>query len=90
MFTVKNSEPSVSKGLKAFRAVSTGIRNQFKVLGGEDFSYFTVNNPSCFILIGSGSPGHDAMLHDSRFRLDERAMLVGASWWVRLAENELE
>ena len=89
VFCVRNSEPSVSKALKAFEAVSTGTRNQFRILGGEDFGYYTLSKPGCFIYIGCGSPGHDGMLHDSKFNLDERAMLVGASWWVTLAENEL-
>ena len=89
LFSIVNKEPSVSRGLRAFQAVSTGTRRQYKPLFGEDFGYFVLENPGCFIGIGTGSPGHDAMLHDSKFNLDERAMLIGASWWVRLAENEL-
>lgn len=55
--------------------------------GGEDFSYFTVDNPGCFALIGSGNPEKDTQWahHSGRFNIDEDAMLIGAEMYAQYA-----
>lgn len=46
----------------------------------EDFSYFTQKVPSCMFLVGAGVNGSLSYgLHSAHFRIDERALPVGAS-----------
>lgn len=47
--------------------------------GAEDFGYYTQKIPGCFIFLGmrNESKGLTQALHDTRFELDEEAMIYG-------------
>ena len=55
-------------------------------MGGEDFSYYLEQLPGCYVRIGGHKPGTVAYpAHSSRFDFDEEALMVGASYYYRLA-----
>jgi amidohydrolase len=66
-------------------------------MGAEDFSYFLLEKPGCYFLIGNGdgshrSGGHGAgpcMLHNPSYDFNDELIPLGGSMWVRLAENWL-
>ena len=61
-------------------------------MGGEDFSYYLEKIPGCFFFIGS-SPKDKKPLsiphHCSHFDIDEDSLLIGASSFVRIIEDQL-
>ena len=66
-------------------------------MGAEDFSFFLLEKPGCYFLIGNGDGrhrigGHGAgpcMLHNPSYDFNDELIPLGASMWVRLAENWL-
>ena len=67
------------------------IRNPTPSLGGEDFSYMLEARPGCYVWLGIG-PGKGeggCMLHSSHYDFNDDVLPIGASYWVKLVENEL-
>ena len=66
-------------------------------MGAEDFSFYLLEKPGCYFLIGNGDGmhrigGHDAgpcMLHSSSYDFNDELIPLGGSMWVRLAETWL-
>jgi hippurate hydrolase len=69
-------------------------------MGAEDFSYFLLDKPGSYFVIGNGDGshrgkyglGHDAgpcMLHNPRYDFNDELIPLGATMWVRLAERWL-
>ena len=86
-----NHSSQVEKVLKAASSIVTsGAKNPYLSMGGEDFSYYLQNKPGCFFFVGS-APNENEILstphHCSHFNIDERALLIGASVYVNLIEN---
>jgi metal-dependent amidase/aminoacylase/carboxypeptidase family protein len=63
-------------------------------MGAEDFSYFLLEMPGCYFLIGNGDGSHRAvghsggpcMLHNASYDFNDELIPIGGSMWVRLAE----
>jgi hippurate hydrolase len=63
-------------------------------MGAEDFSFFLLEKPGCYFLIGNGDgthrpDGHGAgpcLLHNPSYDFNDAAIPVGASAWVKIAE----
>jgi len=63
-------------------------------MGAEDFSYFLLEKPGCYFVIGNGDGGHrDAghglgpcMLHNPCYDFNDELIPLGATAWVRIAE----
>jgi hippurate hydrolase len=63
-------------------------------MGAEDFSYFLLEKPGCYFLIGNGDGSHregghgmgPCMLHNPSYDFNDELIPLGASLWVRLAE----
>ncbi len=63
-------------------------------MGAEDFSYFLLEKPGCYFLIGNGDGEHRAgghgmgpcMLHNPSYDFNDELIPLGGSLWVRLAE----
>ncbi len=53
------------------------------MMGGEDFSIMLLERPGAFFFIGNGD---SAGLHHPCYDFDDKALPVGISLWVRLAE----
>lgn len=70
------------------------VMNPSYLLYGEDFSYFTQKIPGAYFLVGAAVEGtlkslSSLLLHHSpKFNFDEEALLIGASVFMRLIENE--
>jgi amidohydrolase len=63
-------------------------------MGAEDFSYFLLEKPGCYFLIGNGDGSHRAgehssgpcMLHNANYDFNDDLISIGGSMWVRLVE----
>ena len=63
-------------------------------MGAEDFSYFLLEKPGCYFLIGNGDGSHregghgmgPCMLHNPSYDFNDELIPLGGSMWVRLAE----
>jgi hippurate hydrolase len=63
-------------------------------MGAEDFSYFLLEKPGCYFLIGNGDGSHregghglgPCMLHNPSYDFNDELIPLGATVWVRLAE----
>ncbi len=56
------------------------------IMGGEDFAYMLEERPGAYILCGNGDT---AMVHHPKYDFDDRAIPIGASYWVRLIEMRM-
>ena len=78
------------------QAASTIVKGEsfspYLSMGGEDFSYYLEKIPGCFFFVGS-CPKNQKILstphHCSHFNIDENALLIGASTFVKIIENRL-
>ncbi|MCP5266463.1 MAG: amidohydrolase [Burkholderiaceae bacterium] len=68
------------------------------VMGSEDFAYMLLERPGCYIAIGNGADGahrdggHGAgpcALHNPSYDFNDEVTPLGATYWVRLAEEFL-
>jgi metal-dependent amidase/aminoacylase/carboxypeptidase family protein len=61
------------------------------VMGAEDFAYMLQARPGAYILLGNGGEGETGgcMLHNPRYDFNDAVLPLGASYWVRLVEQEL-
>ncbi|MBG6080792.1 M20 aminoacylase family protein [Rubrivivax gelatinosus] len=63
-------------------------------MGAEDFSFYLLDKPGCYFVIGNGDGTHreaghglgPCMLHNPSYDFNDELIPVGASAWVRLAE----
>jgi hippurate hydrolase len=66
-------------------------------MGSEDFSYFLQGKPGCYFVIGNGDGAHregghglgPCMLHNPSYDFNDELIPLGATAWVRLAEQWL-
>jgi len=66
-------------------------------MGAEDFSFFLLERPGCYFLIGNGDGQHRAaghgggpcLLHNPSYDFNDELLPLGATMWARLAETWL-
>ncbi len=66
-------------------------------MGAEDFSYFLLEKPGCYFLIGNGDGSHrvgghgmgPCMLHNPSYDFNDELIPLGATLWVQLAQKWL-
>lgn len=66
-------------------------------MGAEDFSYFLLEKPGCYFLVGNGDGSHregghgmgPCMLHNPSYDFNDELIPLGATLWVKLAEQWL-
>jgi hippurate hydrolase len=66
-------------------------------MGAEDFSYFLQAKPGCYFTIGNGDGAHrdgghgigPCMLHNPSYDFNDELIPLGATAWVRIAEEWL-
>jgi hippurate hydrolase len=64
-------------------------------MGAEDFSYFLLEKPGCYFLIGNGDGAHRSnghgegpcLLHNPSYDFNDELIPLGGSMWVRLVES---
>ena len=67
-------------------------------MGAEDFSYFLQAKPGCYFVIGNGDGAHregghglgPCMLHNPSYDFNDELIPLGATAWVRIAEEWLK
>jgi hippurate hydrolase len=99
---VRNYPPTINHDAETafFQRVATTLLGADNVLpfeptmGAEDFSYFLLDKPGCYFLIGNGDGSHrigghgmgPCMLHNASYDFNDELIPLGATLWVRLAE----
>ncbi len=66
-------------------------------MGAEDFSFFLQAKPGCYFMIGNGDGAHregghglgPCMLHNPSYDFNDELIPLGATAWVRMAEQWL-
>jgi hippurate hydrolase len=66
--------------------------------GAEDFSYYLLEKPGCYFVIGNGEGGHrisghgggPCMLHNSSYDFNDALVPLGGSMWAHLAQAWLQ
>jgi hippurate hydrolase len=77
-------------------AGADNVREFPPTMGAEDFSYFLLQKPGCYFVIGNGDAAgphragdHGAgpcLLHNPSYDFNDALIPIGATMWVRLAE----
>jgi len=88
------NDPTAADNLlhAAQKIVGEGAGHPYLSMGAEDFSYFLQKVPGCYFLVGSAPQDREPLSvphHCSHFDIDERALLVGSSVYLQLAESLL-
>jgi len=58
-------------------------------MGAEDFSFMLQKRPGCYIWVGAGPSDGGRNLHSPHYDFNDDILAIGASYWVRLAEEVL-
>ena len=58
-------------------------------LGAEDFAYMLDERPGCYVWMGNGPGTGGCTLHNPQYDFNDDALAFGASYWVRLVEQQL-
>ena len=66
------------------------VRERMPTMGSEDFAYMLQAVPGAYMVLGNGT-GEDGgcLFHTPRFDFNDRALPLGAAYWVRLAQTFL-
>jgi amidohydrolase len=88
------NDPTAADNLlnAAQKIVGDGAGYPYLSMGAEDFSYFLQKVPGCYFLVGSAPQNREPLSvphHCSHFDIDERALLIGSSVYLQLAESLL-
>jgi len=75
-------------------AGSENVQDFEPTMGAEDFSYYLLEKPGCYFLIGNGDGEHrlgghglgPCTLHNPSYDFNDDLIPLGGSMWVRMAE----
>jgi hippurate hydrolase len=78
-------------------AGADNVKDFEPTMGAEDFSFFLLQKPGTYFVIGNGDGSHRAaghgegpcLLHNPSYDFNDELIPVGASMWVRLAREWL-
>lgn len=90
--TINDEAPFKKLMLSAKKIVGDKCGFPYLSMGGEDFSYYAQKIPGCFFFVGSAPSNQEFRSvphHCSHFDIDENALLVGASIFVQLIEDQV-
>ncbi len=103
---VRNYPPTINSAAEAefARQVMGSIVGEANVsvqeptMGAEDFSYMLLAKPGCYSFIANGDGAHreighgggPCMLHNASYDFNDELIPLGATYWVRLAEEWLK
>jgi hippurate hydrolase len=91
------AETEFVRGVMADVVGAENVQEFEPTMGAEDFSYFLLEKPGCYFLIGNGDGSHrigghgmgPCMLHNPSYDFNDDLIPLGATLWVRLAEQWL-
>jgi hippurate hydrolase len=58
-------------------------------MASEDFAFMLERTPGCYVWLGAGRDARTPGLHNPHYDFNDDVLAIGASYWVRLAEQEL-
>jgi len=84
----------VMQGMLGKDQVETSVE---PTMGAEDFAFMLQEKPGCYVFIGNGDGAHRTMghglgpcnLHNPSYDFNDALLPIGATYWVRLAEEFL-
>ena len=65
------------------------VRNTPQVMGSEDFAFMLLEKPGTYVWIGNGGEEGGCLLHNPHYDFNDEVLVLGATYWVRLAEHYL-
>ncbi len=91
------NHPAETEFVRQVMAEVVGAENVLEfepTMGAEDFSYFLLEKPGAYFLIGNGDGSHregghgmgPCMLHNPSYDFNDDLIPLGGTLWVRLAE----
>jgi amidohydrolase len=96
--TINHTEPTQFVREVMAEVVGADHVEEFEpTMGAEDFSYFLLEKPGCYFLIGNGDGAHrvgghglgPCMLHNPSYDFNDALIPLGAKLWVQLARRWL-
>ena len=89
--TINNEEETQLAAKAAINTVGKEnlISNHRPSMGSEDFAFMLRERPGAYIWIGNGDGEGSCMIHNPSYDFNDKILKIGASWWVRLAEQYL-
>jgi amidohydrolase len=87
-----NEPESTQLALKAAQAVGGEQRVTHMAkptMGAEDFSFMLNERPGAYLMLGGGRSDTDPGVHHPLYDFNDEILPVGASYWVKLAEQLL-
>jgi hippurate hydrolase len=94
------NHPAVTEFARRVMGEVVGAENVLEfepTMGAEDFSFFLLEKPGAYFLIGNGDGSHregghgmgPCMLHNPSYDFNDELIPLGATLWVRMAEQWL-
>jgi hippurate hydrolase len=91
------AETDFVKGVLATVVGAENVTPFQPTMGAEDFSFFLQAKPGCYFMIGNGDGAHrdgghglgPCMLHNPSYDFNDDLIPLGATAWVRIAEQWL-
>ena len=95
-----NHEPETAFAMEVMRDVvgADGVLKKVEpTMGAEDFAFMLLDKPGSYVFIGNGDGTHRTAghglgpcnLHNPSYDFNDELLPIGASYWVRLAEQFL-
>ena len=90
-------ETEFARGVLGALVGADNVQEFEPTMGAEDFSFYLLEKPGCYFLIGNGDGNHrvgghgagPCMLHNPSYDFNDELIPLGGSMWVRLAESWL-
>jgi len=87
-------ETAFARGVLEDLVGAENVQEFEPTMGAEDFSYYLLEKPGCYFLIGNGDGKHrigghglgPCMLHNPSYDFNDELIPLGGSLWVRMAE----
>ncbi len=90
-FNESDQAEAATKAAKSLLGEDKSDGNIEPRLFSEDFSIMSSSVPGCFVLMGNGETGSNARpLHAADYDFNDELLVIGSSYWVELAEQQLK
>ncbi len=91
------AETEFARGVMTELVGAKNVQEFEPTMGAEDFSFFLLEKPGCYFLIGNGDGSHrvgghglgPCMLHNPSYDFNDELIPLGATLWVNMAEKWL-
>lgn len=60
------------------------LRDALPSMAAEDFSFFALERPGCYVWLGNDDDGHTTSLHHPLYDFNDRLIASGVAYWQRL------